>query len=125
MQIIIESRSIGRIYAKITRENPKTAAQVLKILPITGRANLWGDEMYFKIPIERIEPENPRTVVKEGEVGIWIAEPSFCIFFGKTPLSTDKEIRAYSDVNVIGEVLGDYTIFKKVKSGEEIRILPG
>ncbi|MGQ9816843.1 MAG: cyclophilin-like family protein [bacterium] len=43
----------------------------------------------------------------------------------KTPISTDKEIRAFSDVNVIGEILGDYTIFKKVKSGEEIRILPG
>ncbi|MGQ9535165.1 MAG: cyclophilin-like family protein [bacterium] len=81
MQIIIESKSISRIYAKITRENPKTVGQILKILPITGNANLWGDEIYFKIPIDRIEPENPRTVVKKGKIGIGITEPSFCIFF--------------------------------------------
>ncbi|MGQ9464418.1 MAG: cyclophilin-like family protein [bacterium] len=66
MQIIIESKSISRIYAKITRENPKTVGQILKILPITGNANLWGDEIYFKIPIDRIEPEKSTNCSKEG-----------------------------------------------------------
>ncbi len=122
-QIIIENESIGKISVEITEENPQTTEQFLKILPIEGKANLWGEEIYFKIPIDKIEPENPRQVVKEGEVAIWIEEPSLCIFFGKTPVSTGKEIKAYSDVNVIGRVIGDYMIFKKVKSGEKIRVL--
>jgi len=75
-----------------------------------------------KIPLKKVEPENPRTVVKEGEIGIWIKEPSLCIFFGKTPMSTDSEIMAYSDVNVIGKVVGDHRIFKKVKNNEKIKV---
>ncbi len=121
-KLIIESESIGKIIVEITDENLKTARRFLEILPIEARANLWGDEIYFKIPIERIEPENPRVVVKEGEVGIWIAEPSLCIFFGRTPVSTEKEIRAYSDVNVIGRVIGDYRILKRVKMNEKIKV---
>ncbi|MEO0095926.1 MAG: cyclophilin-like fold protein [candidate division WOR-3 bacterium] len=121
-QIIIESESIGKIRIEITEENPKTAEKFLKILPIEAKANLWGEEIYFKIPIDKIEPENPRQVVKEGEVAIWIEEPSLCIFFGKTPVSNDKEIRAYSDVNVIGRVKGDCKVFRKVKNGDEIKV---
>lgn len=121
-QIIIESESIGKIRVEITEENPKTAEKFLKILPIEAKANLWGEEIYFKIPIDKIEPENPRQVVKEGEVAIWIEEPSLCIFFGKTPVSNDKEIRAYSDVNVIGRVKGDCKVFRKVKNGNEIKV---
>ncbi|MEO0128597.1 MAG: cyclophilin-like fold protein [candidate division WOR-3 bacterium] len=121
-QIIIESESIGKIRVEITEENPKTAEKFLKILPIEAKANLWGEEIYFKIPIDKIEPENPRQVVKEGEIAIWIEEPSLCIFFGKTPVSNDKEIRAYSDVNVIGRVKGDCKVFRKVKNGDEIKV---
>lgn len=121
-QIIIESESIGKIRIEITEENPKTAEKFLKILPIEAKANLWGEEIYFKIPIDKIEPENPRQVLKEGEIAIWIEEPSLCIFFGKTPVSNDKEIRAYSDVNVIGRVKGDCKVFRKVKNGNEIKV---
>ena len=28
-----------------------TAAKILEILPIEGRANVWGDEIYFDIPL--------------------------------------------------------------------------
>lgn len=121
-QIIIESENICKVFVEITQENPKTVEKFLEILPIEAKVNLWGDEIYFKIPLDKIEAENPRQVVKEGEVAIWIEEPSLCIFFGKTPVSTDKEIRAYSDVNVIGRVVGDYRIFKKLKNGEKIKV---
>ncbi|MEJ2306360.1 MAG: cyclophilin-like family protein, partial [candidate division WOR-3 bacterium] len=61
--------------------------------------------------------------VEPGEIAIWIESPSFCIFFGKTPASTEKEVRAFSEVNVIGKVEGDPAIFKKVKQGEVIRLI--
>lgn len=120
--LIIESKSIGKVKLILSDENPNTVKKFLSILPVEGKANLWGEEIYFKIPIEKIEPENPRKVLKEGEVAIWIEEPSLCIFFGKTPISKENEIIAYSDVNVIGKIEGDYKIFKKIKKGEKIRI---
>ncbi len=66
--------------------------------------------------------ENSRVVVKEGEIAIWVENPSFCLFFGKTPVSTEAEIRAYSDVNVIGKTLDTIDIFRRVKNGEVMRI---
>mgnify|MGYP000396548727 CR=1 FL=1 len=121
MKFIIESKNIGKVEAELTDENPETVKKFLEILPFEGKANLWGEEIYFKLPIEKMEPENPRKIVKEGEVAIWIEEPSLCIFFGKTPISKD-EIVAYSDVNVIGKIKGDYKIFKNVKRGEKIKV---
>jgi hypothetical protein len=121
MKVIIESKSIGKVLIELTDENPKTIKKFLEILPIEGKANLWGEEIYFKLPFDKIEPENPRKTVKEGEVAIWIEEPSLCIFFGKTPISKN-EIVAYSDVNVIGKIKGDYKIFKNVKKREKIKV---
>ena len=40
------------------------------------------------------------------EVATWVEGSSFCIFFGKTPVSTEDEFCAYSDVNVIGRIFG-------------------
>lgn len=37
-------------------------------------------------------------------------------------MSTKDEIRAFSDVNVIGRIEGDPTIFKKINQGEIIKI---
>ncbi len=121
MKIKIVSESIGEVIAELTGENPNTAKNFYDALPIEGNAQLWGDEIYFSIPL-KIEKENSRVVVKQGEIAIWVENPSLCIFFGKTPVSTDAEIRAYSDVNVIGNVQGDPTIFKKVKNSELITI---
>jgi len=118
-KIKIKSPSIGEITAEITDENPQTVADFLKILPISAEANLWGEEIYFKIPL-KVRRENSRVVVKEGEIGIWVEDPSLCIFFGKTPVSQGGEIRAYSEVNVIGKIIGDPEILKKVQSREMI-----
>ena len=115
------SSTIGEVVVELSEENLITARKLLEALPVEGKANLWGDEIYFRIPVE-VEPENPRIIVKEGEVAIWIEEPSLCIFFGKTPVSTGDTIRAYSEVNVIGKVVGDCKVFKNVKPGELIRV---
>jgi hypothetical protein len=119
--IRILSESIGEILAVLTDENPKTAKAFYSSLPTEGRASLWGEEIYFRMPIG-VNKENPRVVVQAGEIAIWIESPSFCIFFGKTPASKEKGMRAFSEVNVIGKIEGDSGIFKKVKQGEVIRL---
>jgi hypothetical protein len=69
-----------------------------------------------------LEAENPKEVLKLGELCYWPPGRAFCIFFGPTPASQGDEIRPASPVNVFGYVLGDSKIFKKVKSGERIRL---
>ncbi len=120
-KIVISSESIGKVTATLHDENSVSARKFYESLPFEGTANLWGDEIYFSIPLI-VEKENGRVCVKEGEIAIWVESPSFCIFFGKTPVSTDKEIRAASEVNVIGQIEGDPKVFKEVNRGETIKI---
>lgn len=98
-----------------------TAAAIWDALPIEGRGNTWGDEIYFTIPV-RCAPESAREVVEMGDLAYWPPGSAFCIFFGPTPASRGGEIRAASPVNVFGRVDGDPSIFKTVRSGSPIKI---
>jgi len=99
----------------------KTAQNIWDALPIEGRVNIWGDEIYFSIPVN-IGLENAEEVVSEGDLGYWPPGSAFCIFFGTTPVSRGNEIRAASPVNVFGKIIGDPKVFKKVSSGAKIII---
>ncbi len=124
-EIKIVSSSIGTVKAEVDEEkNPRTAKAIWDALPIRGKANRWGDEIYFGIPVE-VEEEDSQQVVEIGELGYWPPGNAFCIFFGKTPVSMEDEPRAYSPVNVFGKVVGDSSIFRNVRSGEEITIEKG
>ncbi|MFQ5882733.1 MAG: cyclophilin-like fold protein [Candidatus Methylomirabilales bacterium] len=101
-----------------------TANAVWEALPLTGKANTWGDEIYFATPVkEELEP-TAIEVVEKGDLGYWPPGRAFCIFFGPTPASTGNEIRPASAVNVIGRAQGNPAIFKKVKDGARIQIDP-
>ncbi|MCD6480300.1 hypothetical protein J7L65_05905 [Candidatus Bathyarchaeota archaeon] len=121
MRIRFRSPSIGSVEAEMTGENPKTAEAVWDALPIEGVAERWGDEVYFSTPIELGE-ENARERVEVGEVAYWPPGRAICIFFGSTPVSRGGEIRAASPVNVFARILGDATIFRKVRMGERILV---
>ena len=99
----------------------KTAQKIWEALPIKGSANTWGDEIYFSIPV-KVESENAKAVVLEGDLGYWPLGNAFCIFFGPTPASEGEEIRPASPVNVFGKIIGDPKVFKKVRSGTKIII---
>ena len=92
-----------------------------RALPIEGVAERWGDEVYFSTPIELGE-ENARERVEVGEVAYWPPGRAICIFFGPTPISRGGEIRAASPVNVFARILGDATIFRRVRMGERILV---
>ncbi len=106
-------------------ENTPTAKEIYKLLPLDGAANRWGDEIYFVIPV-RVDAEKDATdIVEKGDVAYWSEGSCFCIFFGKTPESTDEEIKAASKVNVFGRIIGDATVFKTVKNGDLIIVEKG
>ena len=104
-------------------DNP-TAQQIAAALPIEGRANIWGDEIYFEIPVMAKQEPDARAGVDVGELGYWPVGHAFCIFYGPTPVSTDERPRAYSPVNILGRVLGDATQFKGTPNGAVVRIEP-
>ena len=99
----------------------KTAQNIWDALPIEGRVNIWGDEIYFSIPVD-VGLENAKEVVLEGDLGYWPPGSAFCIFFGTTPVSRGNEIRAASPVNIFGKIIGDSKVFKKASSGAKIII---
>ena len=102
--------------------NSPTAQNILEILPIEGSANVWGEEIYFDIPLQaELEPD-AREEVEVGDLGYWPAGPAFCIFFGPTPVSRGDQPRAYSPVNVFGRVVGDARQFKGVAGGAKITV---
>lgn len=121
MRIRISTPSTGEVSAELSDESPTTSRAIWDALPIEARANTWGEEIYFSIPVE-VEAENPMDVVEKGNLGYWPPGNAFCIFFGPTPISKRNEIRPASPVNIVGKVFGDPLVFKKVRSGERITL---
>jgi len=99
----------------------RTADAIWEALPLSTAGNTWGDEIYFGIPVQ-LQAENAQAVVSLGDLGYWPAGNAFCIFFGPTPVSRGQEIRPASPVNVFGRVIGDPTVFKKVRDGETVTV---
>ena len=98
-----------------------TAQAIWDTLPIKGHVNLWGEEIYFQIPLD-IELEAGQELVNVGDLGYWPQGNAFCIFFGPTPVSRGDEIRPASPVTIFGKVIDDATVFKTVASRTEITI---
>ena len=99
-----------------------TAKKLLEALPITGRGNRWGDEIYFSIPVEADEDPAARADMQVGEIAYWPPGSAFCIFWGPTPASSGSEPRAASPVNPLGTIDGDATQFGAVGSGTKVTI---
>jgi hypothetical protein len=99
----------------------KTAEAIWEALPIKGRVNLWGKEIYFSIHLS-LELEAGQELVSIGDLGYWPQGSAFCIFFGSTPISQGDKIRPASPVTVFGKVVGDAGLFKQVASGTEITV---
>lgn len=118
-QIVI---SAGSVRAEAELNDSPTAQQVWEALPIEGRANVWGDEIYFEIPVSAEQAPDARAEVQVGELGYWPVGHAFCIFYGPTPASRRKEPRAYSPVNVLGKIIGDATMFRAVPGGTAVHI---
>ena len=121
-QIKFLCESIGPVEAQLLEDkNPETVKAIWDNLPFETHVNTWGDEIYFSIPVN-VGEENAQETVKAGDLGYWPPGNGFCIFFGPTPISRGDEIKPADPVNVFGRIKGNPKIFKKVKSGEKIRI---
>jgi hypothetical protein len=114
--------SSGGVTAFATLHENATADAVWAALPIVARGNRWGEEIYFEIPVRLSQAEDARDLLEAGELGYWPVGHAFCIFWGPTPASRSGEIRAYSPVNVFGQLEGDPRAFDGIPGGAEIEI---
>jgi hypothetical protein len=112
----------GDVSLQATLNDSPTAQKIWDALPITGEANVWGEEIYFAIPVQVDQAPDARAEVEVGTLAYWPVGHAFCIFFGPTPVSTDDRPRAYSPVNIVGQVVGDATQFRAVSQGAQVHI---
>jgi hypothetical protein len=100
-----------------------TASKILDALPIEGVISLWGEEIYFSIPVEG-SLEDSTEVLEVGDIAFWPPGNAFCIFFGPTPASTDERPRAAGPVTVIGNILDkrDLQTLKQASDGQAINL---
>jgi hypothetical protein len=108
-------------FAATLNESP-TAQAIWGALPIEGQVTTWGDEIYFEIPVKMPQEDDAREEVEVGELGYWPIGHAFCIFFGPTPVSTDEKPRAYSPVNILGEIHGELSELKTIQDGGPVRL---
>ncbi len=107
----IEIKGRGKALAELDDRSPRISDAIYQKLPIEARASLWGEEVYFEIPLEE-ENENPSPATSPGDISYWVPGHAFCIFFGQT--------QPYSAVNHLGRVVEGLEIFRKAMEGDRI-----
>jgi hypothetical protein len=110
----------GGIEFRARLNDTATARAIVAALPIQGEANRWGGEIYFSIPVKAGLESGARDVLRAGEIGYWPPGAAFCIFFGPTPASEGDEIRAASEVNIVGQIEGELDELWNVPDGAEV-----
>jgi hypothetical protein len=89
---------------------------------LRSRANTWGEEIYFELPVKLVLESDAQQVVEPGAVCFWVEGNSLALPFGPTPVSKGDECRLVTRCNVLGKIEGDPRELKKVKAGASIRV---
>ncbi len=114
--------TVGEVELEGELFDTPTARKVYESLPLASRANRWGDEVYFSVPVEAELEEDAKEEQEVGNICFWCAGRAIAIFFGPTPASIAGEPRAIEPVNLIGRVIGDARALKNVKDGDSVRV---
>jgi uncharacterized protein len=112
----------GKTLVEAELNDSPSAQAIASALPIKGKAQRWGEEIYFTIPVEAELDPDAREVVQMGDLGYWPPGKAFCMFFGATPASSGDEIRAASEVNIVGKITGDLKGLTRVPNGAPVII---
>lgn len=114
--------SVGNVVLAGELNDSDTAEEIWAQLPIQTEASVWGDEIYFEIPVQAEQAADAHADVEVGTLGYWPVGHALCIFYGPTPSSTGAKPRAYSPVNIIGHVTDDATKLRGTAHGIAVRV---
>ena len=105
-----------------TLDDTPTARALVAALPLTARAQTWGEEVYFEIPVEATLERGAKQIVPAGTVCFWVEGSSLALPWGRTPISEGKEPKLVSPCNVLGRIDGEPRDFASVKSGDTMTL---
>ncbi len=105
-----------------TLEDTPSARSLVTALPVKARAQTWGEEVYFEIPVTAKLEVGAKHVVPPGTVCFWTEGCSLALPWGRTPVSEGDESRLVTRCNVLGRIDGDPRLLASVSSGNAITV---
>ena len=114
--------TVGSVQLEAELKSTRTAQEVYATLPVESPVNTWGEEFYFKLAGVKDYRETATNQVRVGDVAFWGAGQVLAIFFGRTPMSLGQDPVPADRVNVIGRILGDASVLRRVMDVSTIRI---
>lgn len=108
--------------ANATLEDTPTARALVAALPISARAQTWGEEVYFEIPVTAKLEAGAKEVVPPGTVCFWTEGNSLALPWGRTPISEGSEPKLVTRCNVLGKIDGEARQLASVRSGDSITV---
>jgi hypothetical protein len=110
----------GEVTAEL--DDTATARELVAALPARSRANTWGEEVYFTLPVSVKKEKNAREVVPPGTVCFWVEGSSLALPYGPTPVSKGEECRLVTSVNILGKLEGDPRILAGIRDGDTVEV---
>jgi len=112
----------GKICIRASLRDTATAKAITQALPITSKAQTWGEEVYFPVPVStELEPD-AKDVVDAGELAFWTEGNCIAIGYGRTPISQGNEIRLAARTNIWADAIDDIKVLASVGAGDEITV---
>ena len=93
---------VGDVTLRGELSDTESARAIADALPLELDFDTWGDEFYFRIPVDLDLDETATSRVDVGTIGYWPRGSALAIFFGPTPMSCDERPVPASDVNLVG-----------------------
>jgi hypothetical protein len=105
-----------------TLNDTPTARALVAALPLKAKAQTWGEEVYFELPVKAALEGSAKQVVPPGTVCFWTEGSSLALPWGRTPVSEGDESRLVTRCNVLGAIDGDPRQFASVRNGDSITV---
>ncbi len=105
-----------------TLDDTPTARGLVAALPVKAKAQTWGEEVYFELPVTAKLESGAKQVVPPGTVCFWTEGSSLALPWGRTPVSEGAESRLVTRCNVLGKIDGDPRQLASVRSGDGITV---
>jgi hypothetical protein len=106
-----------------TLNDTPTARALVAALPVKAKAQTWGEEVYFELPVKATLEGGAKQVVPSGTICFWTEGNSLALPWGRTPVSEGDESRLVTRCNVLGTIDGDPRQLASVRSGDSIAVL--
>ena len=105
-----------------TLKDTPTARALVAALPMNAKAQTWGEEVYFEIPVKAVLEDSAKQVVPPGTVCFWTEGSSLALPWGRTPVSEGDESRLVTRCNVLGRIDGEPRQLASVRSGDSVTV---